>query len=919
MIYKTDKLRAKEYYEKLQDKEGFQFFVREVQAYIKEISITRVALTKQPLELMVLIAQRPILSFIEKNDSSYFGIILSKQFVSSNTDIPFTDHFDFKGGEERQYVRIRIDDYKSYQTRFKAELNRVIKDEFQVKSKQKLFNWNISSNTTNTSLQHLITSQINIDAWFEDITEVFSFQLIAQDLKDYIGTSGYNLAVKHKIQNTYSFISQVKGLISDKSLHFEIIKRKGVLFLEIHLENPKLSKNINPSTLSLTDDYEWFEWHNSGRSIRLKKTYLFVLDSNFRQLAEDLNAMEREFGNKINALLTGETSNTMSEENQKLINLIKHKKQIILQGPPGTGKTRLAKEIAGELNTPYWNLNRIKESLKVDQSIPKASGTLSYYRITNITDDYFELESERTSKSRKAMFSQVLLKLREIDQGILPKSKGGNDPYEFAVAKYLYFHGKVKYKVNHTGTTNSINQTTDLNDLIEGYKKYLNLNANHLADKTIIGYVETARVEIMYRWQNYFKEASTNFKFNEEGINNIDKLVAINYEGTRIFSGKTRFAGYLEFLKENKNWKSFIVNSKVEFGQKVEYKLIQFHPSYTYEDFVRGITVKNNDSGQIEYKTENKVLAEMAIKAKENWDNHHNGSLHQTQEEQLDGWFADFVDTIQLKLEEKDEMVMLTENIGISSIDETAFRYKSVNPNWSPNGLKMYFKDIKRAFLDGNKERQDIKNNKSLSGLAKQHASYYVKVLNLFQNYVNKNNLEFDDKNEKEPLKHYVLIIDEINRANLSSVLGELIYALEYRGEPVESMYELDGSREIVLPPNLYIIGTMNTADRSVGQIDYAIRRRFAFVDVLPKDLTGQLEDGYEFANEAFQSVSNLFDDSISEEFDKKDVQLGHSYFIHNNDETIDLKMDYEIKPILREYVTDGILTESALELIDKL
>src|SRR5690606_14650101 len=86
-------------------------------------------------------------------------------------------------------------------------------------------------------------------------------------------------------------------------------------------------------------------------------------------------------------------------------------------------------------------------------------------------------------------------------------------------------------------------------------------------------------------------------------------------------------------------------------------------------------------------------------------------------------------------------------------------------------------------------------------------------------------------------LKNYVLIIDEINRANLSSVLGELIYALEYRGEEVQSMYAVDGSNKLILPPNLYIIGTMNTADRSVGHIDYAIKRRFAFVDVLPQIL----------------------------------------------------------------------------------
>ena len=102
---------------------------------------------------------------------------------------------------------------------------------------------------------------------------------------------------------------------------------------------------------------------------------------------------------------------------------------------------------------------------------------------------------------------------------------------------------------------------------------------------------------------------------------------------------------------------------------------------------------------------------------------------------------------------------------------------------------------------------------------------------------------------EKTGLKNYVLVIDEINRANLSSVLGELIYALEYRGKAVESMYEVeeDGakSNKLVLPPNLYIIGTMNTADRSVGHIDYAIRRRFAFVNVLPEDLTADLKDDF--------------------------------------------------------------------------
>lgn len=162
--------------------------------------------------------------------------------------------------------------------------------------------------------------------------------------------------------------------------------------------------------------------------------------------------------------------------------------------------------------------------------------------------------------------------------------------------------------------------------------------------------------------------------------------------------------------------------------------------------------------------------------------------------------------------------------------------------------------------------------------------------------------------------KAYVLIIDEINRANLTSVLGELIYAMEYRGQKVNSMYEYNGSNEISLPHNLYIIGTMNTADRSVSHIDYAIRRRFTFIPVLPKESVVTNTK----AKQLYKAIKLIFDEFTSPEFNKDDIQIGHSYFLFDDAE-ITMKLKYEIKPLLQEYIKDGVLLESAKDKIADL
>lgn len=369
-------------------------------------------------------------------------------------------------------------------------------------------------------------------------------------------------------------------------------------------------------------------------------------------------------------------------------------------------------------------------------------------------------------------------------------------------------------------------------------------------------------------------------------------------------------------------------------------KLIQFHPAFSYEDFVRGITtkVKNN---AIEYITQDRSLIKLAKEAYNNYINSRKPIVEYSKEIWVDEQFNLFKEMVIEALDDQG-FFTLTPNVSIVEVEDDAFRY--VGDTWqTQNPHRMRFNDIKIAYLSGNQTRQELKNNPLVSGSAFQHATYYFKILQEFKNSLQApipNNFPTLNNNT---LKSYVLIIDEINRANLPSVLGELIYALEYRGEIVEGVYDIEGDNSLIIPPNLYIIGTMNTADRSVGHIDYAIKRRFSFVDVLP-----EIEPVHPLMKNTFIKISSLFikdfdgitipskkekSNSLASDFRPEDIWIGHSYFIckkensnENEDDAIakpilNMKLKYEIIPLLKEYIKDGILneTEQVKNVMDEL
>jgi hypothetical protein len=159
----------------------------------------------------------------------------------------------------------------------------------------------------------------------------------------------------------------------------------------------------------------------------------------------------------------------------------------------------------------------------------------------------------------------------------------------------------------------------------------------------------------------------------------------------------------------------------------------------------------------------------------------------------------------------------------------------------------------------------------------------------------------------------FVCIIDEINRAHLAAVLGELIYGLEYRGSAVNTPYAVDEDRRLVIPPNLYLIGTMNTADRSIGHIDYAVRRRFAFVPLRPQRSVVEQQENDDVRTSSlalFDAVATLFGEGgyLAPDFHADDVQVGHTYFLAGDRDALFMKFTYQVYPLLREYYKDGVL-----------
>ena len=350
--------------------------------------------------------------------------------------------------------------------------------------------------------------------------------------------------------------------------------------------------------------------------------------------------------------------------------------------------------------------------------------------------------------------------------------------------------------------------------------------------------------------------------------------------------------------------------------QKRQVEFVQFHPSYDYSDFVEGLRPRINDDGTMGFELQDGIFKKFVARARKNYEDSQKSRETIEKELSVQESLAEFFTSIELGV---DTFKTINGNeFTIASVDDVHI-YISIPGNATANKLTLNLDEIRRMLESGQKFDK-IKDVTTFFGktFATQGHSYDFAIYKAIRA---KKGAASKAKAKQAELKKYIFIIDEINRGEISKIFGELFFAIDpgYRGKAgeISTQYanlHADPDEKFYIPENVYIIGTMNDIDRSVDSFDFAMRRRFRFVELRADErleMLALLEDE-DLEAEAIRRMAALNNEIANVEDLNENYQIGASYFLKLKTLTFDqLWTDY-LQPLLQEYV-QGMYDEEGL------
>lgn len=342
--------------------------------------------------------------------------------------------------------------------------------------------------------------------------------------------------------------------------------------------------------------------------------------------------------------------------------------------------------------------------------------------------------------------------------------------------------------------------------------------------------------------------------------------------------------------------------------QKQQVEFVQFHPSYDYSDFVEGLRPKVNDDGTMGFELKDGIFKKFVTRARKNYENskktREDVETELSVQEAMENFFSGVklgVDTFKTKTGNE---------FTITSVDESHINI-SIPKNPTVNKLSLSLDEV-RLMLESGQSFDQITDITTFfrKTYATQAYSYYYVLHKIIKG--KKTSVVKGDAKPEE-LKKYIFIIDEINRGEISKIFGELFFAIDpgYRGRAGEISTQYSNlhpstEEKFYIPDNVYIIGTMNDIDRSVDSFDFAMRRRFRFVELRADErleMLDSLEDE-ELRAEAIRRMTALNKAIADVEELNENYQIGASYFLklRTQEDFNQLWTDY-LQPLLQEYI----------------